>query len=193
MPLELSAEPLVRIIREFRPHVLITYDENGGYPHPDHIRAHELAMVAYRAASDPSAFPGTGEPWSISKVYYDRIFNGAKVNAVLGALQAAGHPRAEKFAELAGWMCEDDPTWPRPTSTWPSTSTAVTPRCAPTPARSPPTTSSSSGRTTSSRQAWPFDDFQLVESSVETTLPEDDLFAGIMFETGSDDPPEDTR
>ena len=52
-----------RLVREFRPHVLTTYDENGGYPHPDHISTHEVSMRAFEAAGDPEQFPGTGEPW----------------------------------------------------------------------------------------------------------------------------------
>ena len=51
------------MIREFRPHVVTTYDENGGYPHPDHIRCHEVTMAAYEAAADPEYFPEDGQPW----------------------------------------------------------------------------------------------------------------------------------
>ena len=54
IPLEFSAAPLVKIIRELRPQVLVTYDENGGYPHPDHIRTHELSMYAFAAAAEGS-------------------------------------------------------------------------------------------------------------------------------------------
>ena len=49
IPLEHSAEPLVKIIREVRPQVMITYDEAGGYPHPDHIRTHEISIYAMNA------------------------------------------------------------------------------------------------------------------------------------------------
>ena len=65
---------LVRRIREFRPHVMITYDENGGYPHPDHLKVHSASMAAYEAAADPSRYPEAGEPWAISKVYYTHGF-----------------------------------------------------------------------------------------------------------------------
>ena len=186
VPLEFSAEPLVRIIREFRPHVLITYDENGGYPHPDHIRAHELAMHAYRAASDPAAFPGTGAPWSISKVYYDRIFNLEKVEAVLDALRESGHPRAEKFAELAEWMSRRrDPESPDPGQL----ATTHKPLADHLDRRDAALRAHASQVAPDDEfffwpndvltQVWPFEDFQLVESSVESTLPEDDLFAGL--------------
>ena len=52
VPLEEPTEALVRVIREFRPHVMTTYDENGGYPHPDHIRCHQVSVAAYEAAAD---------------------------------------------------------------------------------------------------------------------------------------------
>lgn len=65
---------LVRRIREFRPHVMITYDENGGYPHPDHLKVHSASMAAYEAAADPDRYPDAGEPWAISKVYYTHGF-----------------------------------------------------------------------------------------------------------------------
>ena len=60
VPLEESTERLVRLIREFRPHVLTTYYERGGYPHPDHIRCHEVSVAAYHAAGDPERFPDPG-------------------------------------------------------------------------------------------------------------------------------------
>lgn len=58
---------LVAIIRELRPHVVVTYDPNGGYGHPDHIHAHEVTMAAV-AASAGSEYPG--EPWTVPKVYW---------------------------------------------------------------------------------------------------------------------------
>ena len=57
-----AVKPLIREIRAFRPHVLITYDENGGYPHPDHIMTHIISVRAWtEAATD--AYPELGEPW----------------------------------------------------------------------------------------------------------------------------------
>jgi mycothiol S-conjugate amidase len=62
---------LVAVIRRTRPQVLIAYpQEQSGYPHPDHIRAHEIAAVAFDAAADPARFAEAGEPWQISKLYY---------------------------------------------------------------------------------------------------------------------------
>lgn len=69
-PEDVTAEALVRVIREFKPHVITTYDENGGYPHPDHIMTHVVTMAAFRAAGDPDAFPHAGPAWQPQKVYY---------------------------------------------------------------------------------------------------------------------------
>ena len=57
----------VAVIREGRPQVRVTYDENGGYGHPDHIMAHRVAMAAHVRAAEPG---GDGEPWQIAKVYW---------------------------------------------------------------------------------------------------------------------------
>lgn len=89
-PRTVTAEALVRVIRAYRPHVITTYDENGGYPHPDHIRTHLTTIDAVRAAGDPSAYPNAGEPWQPLKVYYDRTFTRAKLLAYHDAVVAAG-------------------------------------------------------------------------------------------------------
>ncbi len=64
------AVKIVEQIREFRPHVIITYDENGGYPHPDHLMVHAISMIAWERAGDPDFAPGTGEPWTPLNLYY---------------------------------------------------------------------------------------------------------------------------
>ena len=81
-PLAEATEPLVRAIREFRPHVMLTYDENGGYPHPDHIMTHRVSVAAFEAAADPDAYPESGEPWQVLKMYYFVSFHGAKFVAL---------------------------------------------------------------------------------------------------------------
>ena len=90
LPLETAAAPLVALVRRFRPHVLISYDEAGGYPHPDHIQAHHVTLEAWRASGDPEAYPGTGEPWEIGKLYYDRAFNPDKFRALHEGFLALG-------------------------------------------------------------------------------------------------------
>ena len=59
-PVEVTTEALVRVIRDFKPHVMTTYDENGGYPHPDHIMCHTVSMSAFVAAGDVSAYAHAG-------------------------------------------------------------------------------------------------------------------------------------
>lgn len=58
---------LVAIIREMRPHVVVTYDPNGGYGHPDHIQAHRITTAAVEAAA---ASDGDGDPWRVPKFYW---------------------------------------------------------------------------------------------------------------------------
>ena len=60
---------LVAVVRELRPQVVVTYDSDGGYGHPDHIQAHRVTLAAVEAAGDPAYRPGAGEPWQVAKVY----------------------------------------------------------------------------------------------------------------------------
>jgi N-acetyl-1-D-myo-inositol-2-amino-2-deoxy-alpha-D-glucopyranoside deacetylase len=61
----------VEVVREVRPQVMITYDENGDYGHPDHIMAHRVATAAADKAADPAY--GTGEPWQVAKFYWTAV------------------------------------------------------------------------------------------------------------------------
>jgi len=183
IPLEISAEPLVRIIRDYKPQVLVTYDENGGYPHPDHIRTHEISMFAFRAAADPTMYPDAGEPWQISKVYYDRILSAKRVNAMYEFLKAAepDSPLLEEMDQIRGWMQDR-----------PDLATTNVPASGFFDVRDNALRAHASQVSPDStfffwpndlqHAAWPTEDFQLVESRVETTLPESDLFAGISDE-----------
>ncbi|CAN5686470.1 mycothiol conjugate amidase Mca [soil metagenome] len=87
-PLDVAATPLVRLIREFRPQVVTTYDERGGYPHPDHVKTHEVSIEAFDAAGDPDRYPGTGEPWQPLKLYYHMTFTKPRLVAIHDALLA---------------------------------------------------------------------------------------------------------
>ena len=65
---------LVRIIRTLQPQVVVTYDEKGGYGHPDHIMAHRVAVAAFDAAGDSERYPDDGlPPWQPSKLYFSAI------------------------------------------------------------------------------------------------------------------------
>lgn len=72
-PLDEAVGRLVRLIRAERPQVLVTYDENGFYGHPDHIRANRISVAGCEAAADPDRYPEVGEPWQISKLYYTAV------------------------------------------------------------------------------------------------------------------------
>ena len=101
VPVEDGAAPLVRLIRSFRPHVLTTYDENGGYPHPDHIMCHNVSMAAWAAANDPEQYPDAGEPWQPLKLYYQHGFNRPRTQALHDAMVEHGleSPWGERLKE----------------------------------------------------------------------------------------------
>ncbi len=71
--LDEAAGHLVAVIREVRPQVLVTYDDNGGYGHPDHIKAHRIAMRAVELAADPAVRPDLGAPWDVTRVCWNRV------------------------------------------------------------------------------------------------------------------------
>jgi N-acetyl-1-D-myo-inositol-2-amino-2-deoxy-alpha-D-glucopyranoside deacetylase len=85
----------VAVVREVRPQVVVTYDENGGYGHPDHIQAHRVAMGAVAAAADPGFRPDLGEAWSVAKVYWCCVPRSVLQQGI-DALAAAGE---ESFFE----------------------------------------------------------------------------------------------
>ena len=71
--LDEAAAHAVAVVREVRPQVVVTYDEDGGYGHPDHIQAHRVAMRAVDLAADPGFRPDLGEPWQVAKVYWSAV------------------------------------------------------------------------------------------------------------------------
>jgi mycothiol S-conjugate amidase len=98
-PLDEAVEKLVRIIRDERPQVIITYgDDSKFYPHPDHIRVHEISGPAFDAAGDPNAFPDAGEPWQPLKMYYTG-WSAKRIRALHDAFIARGEesPYAQWF------------------------------------------------------------------------------------------------
>ncbi len=84
-----AASHLVAIIREVRPQVMVTYDEFGGYGHPDHIQAHRVAMYAAQLAAVPSFRRDLGEAWEIAKIYWGAM-SESRMRAGLRALRDAG-------------------------------------------------------------------------------------------------------
>jgi mycothiol S-conjugate amidase len=176
--LEVATEPLVRAVREFRPHVVLTYDEKGGYPHPDHVKVHEISMEAFDSAGDPDRYPGTGEPWQPLKLYYHLTFTRDRMTALHQAMIDAGiaspykdwverledHPQpwavttkvpCADFFEIRDRALLAHATQIDPAGFWFACPMEV------------------------QREAWPTEDYHLSRSLVDTELPEDDLFAGI--------------
>lgn len=84
-----AANHLVAVIREVRPQVLVTYDEFGGYGHPDHIQAHRVAMYAAQLAAVPSYRRDLGTPWDIAKIYWGAI-SESRIREGLRRIRAAG-------------------------------------------------------------------------------------------------------
>jgi mycothiol S-conjugate amidase len=179
-PLEVASEPLVRLVRQFRPHVITTYDERGGYPHPDHVKTHEVSIEAFDAAGDPDRYPGTGEPWQPLKLYYHLTFHKARIVAIDTAMRERGLESPYK-EWLERW--EDKPEdevrlttmvpcadyFPVRDQALLAHATQVDPK----------------GRWFTvpidlQQAVWPTEDYQLARSLVEVgSFPENDLFAGI--------------
>ena len=179
LPLAEASAPLVRLVRSFRPHVLTTYDENGGYPHPDHIKCHEVSMEAFDAAGDPDRYPDEGEPWQPLKLYYHLTFHKKRLTALHDAMSERGlespyakwledwvdkpedaarlttQVRAEEFFGVRDQALLAHATQVDPAGNWFRCPLDV------------------------QRSAWPTEDYQLARSVVDSPLPEDDLFAGI--------------
>jgi mycothiol S-conjugate amidase len=168
---------LVAVIRRERPQVIITYgDDQSGYPHPDHLRVHDISIPAFERAGDPRAYPGTGEPWQPVKLYYS-AWSRKRIELTHQRLLELGleSPFDEKwferpsqdhrittsvdisgFAEvrldaLLAHETQIDPTSPF----W-----FALPRA-------------------EQATVHPYDDYVLARSLVPTESPEDDLFAGV--------------
>jgi mycothiol S-conjugate amidase len=89
-PLEEAVERMVTIIRRERPQVVLTYgDDQSGYPHPDHLRVHDVTMAAIPAAADPAAYPEAGEPWQVAKVYWS-VWSRKRLEATHAAFLEQG-------------------------------------------------------------------------------------------------------
>jgi mycothiol S-conjugate amidase len=178
VPVQEAAEPLVKLIREFRPHVILTYDEEGGYPHPDHIRTHLVSVEAFDAAGDPDRYPSAGQPWQPLKLYYHMGFTKDRVQAMHEELLRMGEesPYGEwlehwerpdkssrvttrvpcgEFFELRDDALRAHETQIDPDGFWFRVPLAV------------------------QRKMWPTEDYELVRSLVDSSVPEDDLFAGV--------------
>ncbi|GAA1507499.1 mycothiol conjugate amidase Mca [Dactylosporangium maewongense] len=176
---EEAAAPLVELIRRFRPHVITTYDEEGGYPHPDHVMTHKVSMVAFDAAGDAARYPGTGEPWQPLKLYYNMGWSRVRMHALHEAmLETTGESpytewmkqweeRPDKGDRVTTrvpcgeyFEARDDALRAHATQVDPDGFWFAVPLDI-------------------QQKIWPTEDYELVKSHVDTRTPEDDLFAGV--------------
>lgn len=180
-PVHVAAEALVRLVRRFKPHVMTTYDENGGYPHPDHIMCHKVSVAAFDAAGDPGAYPGEGEPWEPLKLYYNTMSRGR----ILAIHEHLLRERGE--SPYTEWMKRWEEREERPVTTRVPVADFFAQRDAALLAHAtqidPDGFWFAAGRDLEAR-LWPTEDFELARSRV--ALParadgdvEDDLFTGV--------------
>jgi mycothiol S-conjugate amidase len=181
---EVAAGPLVKVIREFKPQVLTTYDENGGYPHPDHIMCHKISMAAVTAAADPEAWPEHGEPWQVSKVYYDRSLHRRRFQVLDGLMHDSGlgRPYTEWLEDRPEQEIEQRLTTFVPCSEFFAVRNAALLAHV---SQIDPDGWWFAVPLEIQKAGWPTEDFELVRSTVPVTMPESDLFAGLRGEGGA--------
>lgn len=174
------AKDLVKIIRELRPHVIITYDENGGYPHPDHLKVHEASMIAWDRAGDPDFAPELGAPWTPLKLYYTHGFVYQRMKLFHDDLIAQG--KSSPYAPMiARWEANKADIMARVT-TQVECSAYFTQREAALRAHATQIDPAGAFLATTPEvqaQLWPTEEFELARTRVSSELPEADLFAGI--------------
>ena len=183
-----AAEPLAALLREFRPHVVTTYDEQGGYPHPDHIQCHKVSIAALRLARDPAWRPDLGPIWSVPKVYYQFGFHRLRYAALDAAMHEAGmdSPYAERLARWDDHNYEHRITTRVPCAEYFEVRDDALRAHA---SQIDPDGHWFAVPLETQLRAWPTEDWQLVFSAVPTVVPEDDLFAGLRpIAPGQPDP-----
>jgi mycothiol S-conjugate amidase len=178
-PIDKATQPLVAVMRAFRPHVVTTYDENGGYPHPDHVMCHTVSVAAFDAAADPAAYPEAGEPWQPSKLYYHHGSHRERTQALNDEMIRRGleSPYEKRLAE---WKPDPEHEQRITTRVPCAEFFAVRDRALLAHATQiDPEGPWFDVPLEVHQTAWPTEDYELVRSLVHTELPEDDLFAGL--------------
>ena len=180
--LDEAVERLVQIVRTERPDVLVTYPEDGGYPHPDHIRCHDVAAAAFEAAGDAAQYPDAGAAWQPRKLYYVGAFNRRKIETIHEACEERGIE-----SPFTGWLERLDPDEPDPTTTSVEVADYL-------PLRSQALLAHATQIDPNGHwfkvpdelvaEIYPYEDFRLAHSLVDTTPPESCLFEGLHRDTG---------
>lgn len=174
------AVKIVEEIREFKPHVIITYDENGGYPHPDHLMVHAISMIAWEKAGDASFAPEAGEPWTPLKLYYTHGFILQRMKLLQEALFERGEKSPyelmiKRWEEAEGDVFDRVTTQVECADYFGQREQALTAHAT----QIDPAGAFLASPVADQQKVWPTEEFELARTRVETTLPEDDLFAGI--------------
>ncbi|MFE3193624.1 mycothiol conjugate amidase Mca [Nocardia sp. NPDC059240] len=183
VPLEEATEALVRVVREFRPHVMTTYDEMGGYPHPDHIMCHKVSVAAFEAAGDPAKFPDAGAPWQPLKLYYNHGFSLTRLEAFADEYARRGEPfpmqewmdRMRKYAAERGDIMGRVTTQIECAKYFPQRDDALRAHAT----QIDPNGAFFAVPLEMQQRLWPTEEFELAKTRVKTAIPETDLFAGI--------------
>jgi mycothiol S-conjugate amidase len=180
VPIEEAATRLARLLRRERPHVVVTYPEDGGYPHPDHIRTHDVTVAALALAERDGTDLGddAGEPWRVAKLYASSGFPAERLLALHEAILATGvdspftswiekrperleGPEPHTRVRCDAWFERRDAalrahvTQIDPDGFWFQVPRAL------------------------ERETYPYEAFDLLHSDVRICPPEDDLFAGL--------------
>lgn len=177
------AVKIVEQIREFRPHVIITYDENGGYPHPDHLMVHAVSMIAWERAGDPDFAPEAGAPWTPLKLYYSHGFILQRMKLLQERLIQRGQKSPyelmiKRWEENEGDVFDRVTTQVECAAYFQQRADALTAHAT----QIDPAGAFLASPVEDQQEVWPTEEFELAASRVETTLPETDLFAGIEEE-----------
>lgn len=186
-PLDEAVEKLVAIIRRARPQVIVTYADNQqGYPHPDHLKVHDITVPAFDAAGDPEMYPDAGPPWQPLKLYYTS-WSRKRMLAMHDKFIELG--LESPFAGRIEAMREQAASSPDPNTTsidiaeyadvrgnaLLAHATQIDPK-SPFWFGLPPEIQ---------RTVHPYDDYILARSLVPSEAPEDDLFAGVRDRVAS--------
>jgi len=177
-PFDEAVAKLVEIIRGEQPQVVIGYAEDREfYPHPDHIRVHEITLAAFDAASDPDRYPECGTPWRPLKLYYTG-FSPRRIKA----LDQAYKDRGEE-SPYVRWLANGFPQeWDKAFTTYVNISDYIGKRSQALLAHRTQIDPDGFWMRLPDdvvRQVFPYEEFILARSLVETAIPEEDLFAGI--------------
>jgi mycothiol S-conjugate amidase len=189
-PVDEAASRLAAIVRRERPQVVVTYPEDGGYPHPDHIMCHTVTMRALELAEDAGADLGDqlgadAAPWRVAKVYASTIFPKERVLALDAGMREAGLespfdawlkkrpgrldlPEPDALVDVADWFGRRDAalrahvTQIDPDGFWFQVPREL------------------------ERERYPYEAYVVLRSDVELRRPEPDLFAGLDLEAAPD-------